>query len=362
MCLLVKVAPNTDFPREWFDDCYSSNPDGIGIAYVDPTKKRVVVRKALPASAKAAYNFWRKNAPRNVEYALHWRMRTHGAVDIDRVHPYHAGNGLYLMHNGVLSCVADDPHRIKSDTQIYAEEFGAGLGTAVFNPTVQRLIGKQIGSSNRFIFLHADHGMAVINESTGVTTERFPGCWFSNTYAWTPRSWGVENAWGGWSSGYVGGASGRHSAATRAVSAGSLDAMYGDVEFDWEGEPVGQSDSLPAGAQEEIQALCEMLLDCAKQAVPYDVTAQRFVNRFDSAAELEDFIRASYTYPGDALSDLQAVVEFAADGAITFAEIMEWFDIEALQEELNAAMDADAAAHIAAIARDDDAANDTYSG
>jgi hypothetical protein len=300
------------------------NADGIGIAYVDRDKHKVIVHKTLPASAKEAYKFWRKHAPRDVEYALHWRMRTHGAIDIDRVHPYHVGGGLYLMHNGILSCVPNDPAGVKSDTQIYAEEFAAGLGTIVFNPTVQKLIGAQIGASNRFIFLHPDHGMAIVNEATGVTTERFPGCWFSNTYAWTPGLWGVDNTW-------------------------------------QRGYAPKKARARKDTTCEEIKVLCQQLFTKAKAAVPYDPTAQRFINRFDSAAELEDFVRASYVDAADALSDLQAVVEFVDDGAISFAELMDWFNADALQDELVNELDADAAAHIASIV-EDDITNDTYSG
>lgn len=187
MCLLVKVAPNTVFPLGWFEDCFGKNRDGIGLSYGDG--KCVVVHKHLPSTAQEAMDWLNVFAPKNREYALHWRMRTHGAIDIERVHPYRVTDDVWLMHNGVLPIGSRGDTVEKSDTQLFAEWYQEVIVALLPVKLGLQSLGDLIGSSNRMIFIHADGRLQIANESTGMTTEKFPGCWFSNRYAWTPHRW-----------------------------------------------------------------------------------------------------------------------------------------------------------------------------
>lgn len=329
MCLLVKVAPNTIFPLAWFKDCYGSNPDGLGIAYV---KDGVVVsEKYLPSDPSDAFIWLNKHAPKDTEYALHWRMRTHGAVDLERVHPYPITDDILLMHNGILSIQGDTTK--ESDTQIYARTYGRALSASLHEPLVREMIGKGIGSNNRFIFIHAEHGLLLVNEHTGVTTERFPGCWFSNTYAWSPRHWGVDTGYSGWS-GHMHGATWMD------------DEIGGEFPFarsprsvDWKGAfraAEAEADADPVGAnvvvnetgltdEQELLVVVEQMFKHARATAAFDSPAQRFLNWYDNEDEFVLACRDGYEDDADAVQQLTLTMQYIEAGQCDFDDVLSWF-------------------------------------
>lgn len=326
MCLLVKAAPNTEFPLSWFVDCYESNPDGLGIAFV--ANGEVVVRKMLPAGPHDAYQWWQDNAPKDTEYALHWRMRTHGAVDIERVHPYpvDANGKIHLMHNGVLSISGDTTK--ESDTQIYARTYGAALAPVVHEPLVRQMVGNHIGGNNRFIFIHAEHGLLLVNAHTGVTTEQFPGCWFSNTYAWNARQWGV------------GGGSGKAHYANAAWASAFGD--YDDADADVVGKVArgvgaatnNASDAMADDLQSfradpSVQKYLTEMFDLARAARHRgDVAANRFLSVYDDETELLAVLPVFYNTPAEAASDLLSGVQYVESGTVDFDDVLGWYTVD----------------------------------
>lgn len=338
MCLLIKVAADTVFPFAFFQDVHESNPDGTGIMYVKDGQ--VVSKKELTLTAQDAYAFWIDNAPHGVEYAMHFRMKTHGAIDVDRVHPYKVNDDMLLMHNGVLSSdiYGSDADRNKSDTQMFAEQMGAQLGDSVYNPAVATLLGAAIGQSNRFIYAHAQHGLLVVNEDTGVTTERFPGCWFSNTYAWTPQRWGVQLSWGRGSISYPSSWRSQYESLYESMYGDDADNGMSDVHGFSGAKKVDLGKPAEIGAKEiaemidgldEVEDLCEDIVSYAiEMQQAGDLAASRFLQVYGKGAELYEHVRLLYPNPDDALSDLMPMQQYLEVGQASYDDILDWLSLE----------------------------------
>ena len=163
------------------ENVYKNNPDGIGIMFAQ--RGKVKVFKALPKTAAEAHAFLESKLPKNdTHVAIHWRWRTHGAINIDQCHPYKVSETAWLMHNGMLHTGNEDDDT-KSDTWHFAKNYLAGLpDDTLHHAGFLNLIGDYI-ENNRFALLSADGRLSVVNTDQGI---EHGGVWFSNTYAWEP--------------------------------------------------------------------------------------------------------------------------------------------------------------------------------
>lgn len=189
MCLLITQKKTSQkLSNEWLEDFYSSNSDGLGVMYAQDGK--LIVEKFLPKDAKDLAHFY-KNHIAGRECAYHFRMRTHGDIDLFNCHPYEVlnksehGLDLWLMHNGVLA-TGNTQDQSKSDTyhyiQNYLKPMLAKNPDYFLEPSFMDLVGSHIGSSNKFVLMDNLGRMVTINEEAGVY---WAGLWLSNTYAWS---------------------------------------------------------------------------------------------------------------------------------------------------------------------------------
>ena len=190
MCLLI-TGPSQSIrstllhtPR-LLEDIYVSNADGIGAMY--PSASGLQTPKALPRTVQQARQFIQALPKDSRNLALHWRMRTHGAINKANCHPYTVVPGqLEMMHNGVLH-TGNKADPGMSDTWHFIQDYlaplaqhGAGL---IHEPALVALIAEFIGD-NRFAFMTEDGRLTVINRDDGMEHQDL---WFSNTYAWSPE-------------------------------------------------------------------------------------------------------------------------------------------------------------------------------
>jgi len=199
MCLLHTHNADTKLSDEWIKDFYIINPDGIGVMYSENDEAgvpRLVVKKFLPKTAADAVQIYNENI-KGRDCAVHWRMATHGDIDMVNCHPYEVvgydqADPIYFMHNGVLSN-GNWKDKSKSDTWWYAHDYlkplldpsMGGDPNLAFKAPFKEILGDSIGSSNKFVLMDRFGNMAIINEDAGV---HWNGMWLSNTYAWSaPR-------------------------------------------------------------------------------------------------------------------------------------------------------------------------------
>lgn len=186
MCILIHHTPETSFSDDVLRDFYDHNPDGFGVMFGDGKKMHITKSLGSVEETIALY----RDICEGRECIIHYRMKTHGDIDLDNCHPYKVTDDLWMAHNGVLSMGNPiDPKR--SDTWHFIEYIlkPAMLHNPniILDPDYQAYIEKMIGASNKFAFLHSSGEVVVLNYDAGVEHQ---GAWLSNTYAWSAHKHG----------------------------------------------------------------------------------------------------------------------------------------------------------------------------
>lgn len=113
MCIIAYTKDRA-LTEDEFDNCWCSNPDGFGMAYV--LNKKVVVSKGI-MEQKIAWAEYQK--VKHLKVVLHFRIKTAGAICPELTHPFivsstsktytkYAGTGQVLFHNGCINFWQDD--------------------------------------------------------------------------------------------------------------------------------------------------------------------------------------------------------------------------------------------------------------
>lgn len=189
MCLLVtQKSTSPVLSNEWLMDFYSTNSDGAGVMYSKDGS--LIIEKTLPKTAQDFIEFYHSHI-KGKNCAFHLRMKTHGHIDLENCHPYEVlntqdhGMDLWLMHNGILS-TGNKADITKSDTWHYIRDYLRPMlienPEFAFHPSFSDIVGKHIGSSNKFVLMDNQGRIATINQEAGVY---WAGLWLSNTYAWS---------------------------------------------------------------------------------------------------------------------------------------------------------------------------------
>jgi predicted glutamine amidotransferase len=188
MCLLITQPAGTVFTDEFLRGVFNKNQDGLGVMYAE--NNTLYTAKILPKTYAEAKAFYDEHISGRA-CAIHWRMQTHGHIDLHNCHPYEViseaeGYPLWLMHNGILH-TDNKKDMAKSDTWHYIQDYLRPMLLKnpewFMSPEFNELVGRHIGS-NRFTLLDAYGNMVTINERQGV---QYNGAWLSNTYAWETR-------------------------------------------------------------------------------------------------------------------------------------------------------------------------------
>jgi len=190
MCLLIHHPKSAKVPRGFINDVVSKNSDGFGVMFGDGKRVRVIRSLGNAKEIQKLYDGFLRGR----DCVMHFRMRTHGAVNLDNCHPYKVNDGLYMAHNGILH-IGNDTVPSMSDTwhliEYYLKPMLAKNPDLIFSVPFQEMLGKFIGASNKLSFVHRTGKTIVINRSAGLS---FSGMWLSNTYAWNPGKFGYKEA------------------------------------------------------------------------------------------------------------------------------------------------------------------------
>lgn len=209
MCLLIDKPASAEFDYDDIADFYSKNEDGVGVMWAEDGV--LYTQKVLPKNANEAWKFYLDYC-QGRSCVMHWRMRTHGNIDLANCHPYEVfGDGaempLFLAHNGVLA-TGNAKDTTRSDTAHYIDDYLHVLLAAdpyiIFHPAIIDLVEGHIGSGNKFILMNHLGQKAIVNEAAFV---EYKGAQLSNTYAWTASKGGYGHKYGGYKGygGYYGG-------------------------------------------------------------------------------------------------------------------------------------------------------------
>lgn len=176
-----EVTPSEETIRQ----CWSRNPHGGGVMWQQDgilwfIKGMMTIEDMLVAIAQV---------PPNVVAAFHFRIGTNGANDESNTHPWYAGNGRMLMHNGIIGFLAGDKE--VSDSKRCGELVAK---VDIWDDEVRMLVANAIGWNNKLIVMDGTNS-AIVNKAQGVWEG---GCWYSNTSfeiykAPIPRVWDYED-------------------------------------------------------------------------------------------------------------------------------------------------------------------------
>lgn len=192
MCILIHHPKDACFSSEQLADFYHRNSDGFGAIVNHGDERGVQVYKAVGKLKDIEDLYYDKVAC--YEAIIHFRMKTHGDIDMENCHPYEVKEGLWMSHNGILSYGNNEDPKM-SDTWHYIKDFIRPMldqtPDALSNPYIRGYLGAHIGASNKFGFMDSEGNVYIINKHSGVV---YDGIWYSNTYAWTPYKFGYGQA------------------------------------------------------------------------------------------------------------------------------------------------------------------------
>ncbi len=186
MCILIHQPKDGFFSSEQLQDFYSKNRDGFG-AIVNRGNEVKIVK--MVGTLQQIEDLYYKEVACH-EAVIHFRMQTHGDIDLENCHPYEVTPGIWMAHNGILS-TGNAADTKMSDTWHYINDYLKPLLTAhpelLYQEAFLKLIGNHIGRSNKFALMNQQGECFIINRDSGIDHE---GMWYSNTYAWTPWKFG----------------------------------------------------------------------------------------------------------------------------------------------------------------------------
>ena len=187
MCLIINKPEGVDFDEAFLRGVYDLNQDGVGVMYAQDAT--IFTRKIVPKTFDEVLSFWEEHVHPERACAIHFRMQTHGDVDLTNCHPYQVlsaedGYPLWLMHNGILR-TGNLRDTTKSDTWHYIQAYLRPMllrnPEFFLNPVFAELIGEHIGDDNKFVLMDAYGNVVTVNEHVFVAHN---GAELSNTYAW----------------------------------------------------------------------------------------------------------------------------------------------------------------------------------
>lgn len=174
MCIAIWKDKDLTISKERLQECFNSNPDGAGFMYID--NKQLKMQKGF-----FKFNdFWEAYEPlQSKKCVIHFRIKTHGSVNVDNCHPFEISNSLGFVHNGIISGYGEgDISDTRDFNNLILKPMVSKWGNlALFEPAVKHLIEERIGYS-KLIFLDRHGKHEIFNEDKGVWDD---GVWYSNT-------------------------------------------------------------------------------------------------------------------------------------------------------------------------------------
>ena len=179
MCIAIVKPKEIILSKDTLKTCAENNPDGMGFAYCKDG--HLYIKKYLK-DFEAFYNDY-KEVENESNMLIHFRIATHGEVNVENCHPFKLNNRMALIHNGVISGYGDKKE--KSDTLDFIDKVIGNISWKMWhNPSFRTLVGESIGYSKLGI-LDVSGEYFIINEEKGSWEG---GVWYSNN-SYKPKTY-----------------------------------------------------------------------------------------------------------------------------------------------------------------------------
>ena len=173
MCIAILKPKDKTLTKELLETCSENNRDGCGFAYVNDNKE-MIIKKFMDFKS-----FWKeyKKVQDDKTMLIHFRIATHGNVELANCHPFKLNEHMALIHNGIISGYGSKTENI-SDTKDFIDKVIGNISYKMWkNPSFRTLVSGNIGYS-KLVILDTDENYYIINENKG---EWVDGVWFSNS-------------------------------------------------------------------------------------------------------------------------------------------------------------------------------------
>lgn len=175
MCVMIVQEPNVELSKELLKQCFDNNSHGCG--YTFAKDGAIYYNKTL--DFEEFYESYSKDREANQDlyFLVHFRLATHGEVNLDNAHPFVVNDKMIMMHNGTINNCTPAKGDVRSDSKVFAEDIIANLPDGwEDNRACMELVEKYIGAS-KVLTLTNDGNITIFNEHLG---NEYLGCWFSN--------------------------------------------------------------------------------------------------------------------------------------------------------------------------------------
>lgn len=154
MCQIIVAKAGIEIPRDVMQAEMDWNSDGWGVMY--PWNNNLTVLKGLKSEEALRLN---ERIPVEVPRIWHFRLATHGRVDVKNAHPFRINQHLAVAHNGIVAKYATLPGDSRSDTRRFVDEYLRPLlqerpwlfETSDLNEAI-----REVDLSSRFAFLNGE--------------------------------------------------------------------------------------------------------------------------------------------------------------------------------------------------------------
>jgi predicted glutamine amidotransferase len=175
MCIAILNPNNVTLKKKVLKTCWENNTDGAGMLYLADGKLTTHKEMSNFDSFYDHYANVRKQY-KSSQVVIHFRISTHGKVNLTNCHPFIVNDDWGFVHNGIISAAPKNEEF--SDTYMFNREILQKLPTDwIHNDAIYDLVQDYIGSS-KLLFLNQNNEAFIVNEDWGVWDL---GCWFSNT-------------------------------------------------------------------------------------------------------------------------------------------------------------------------------------
>lgn len=172
MCIAILNRKGT-ISKKVFRNCWDANPDGAGLCYFDGARVQIFKELKSYKVLFAEYQNVRKQYP-TIDIAIHFRIATHGRVNLTNCHPFRINKRAAFIHNGMINNLERSADF--SDTYLFNESILKQLpANFTNNGALLELIGGYIGASKLVIINGA--ASVIVNEELGYWDG---GNWYSN--------------------------------------------------------------------------------------------------------------------------------------------------------------------------------------
>jgi hypothetical protein len=179
MCIAILNAKGV-LSLKTFKTCWAANPDGAGLCYFDGEKIQIVKEMKSVKAFHQSYLDVRAMYP-EIDIAIHFRISTHGRVNVTNCHPFKVNKTTGFIHNGVINNVSVSTDF--SDTYIFNETIMKALPSDfIKNMALLDLLSVYIGYSKLVII--SGKISTIVNEELGVWDA---GNWYSNKSYLQPK-------------------------------------------------------------------------------------------------------------------------------------------------------------------------------